>query len=74
MLTWTWRYLTGACDTEGGWRPATTGSHFSLLPELRERTPLADGNWFQFHRFLRNARVYLNTRNPPIIHNEVISG
>ena len=43
----------------------------SLLPEVREMTLLADGNWF--HKFLSNAGFYLTARNPPVVQFEPIS-
>lgn len=39
----------------------TTGSHMALQPEVREMTPLVNGN--QFHKFLMNAGFYLTSRN-----------
>lgn len=36
----------------------------SLLPEVKEMTPLADGNLF--HKFQRNAAFYLTIRHLPI--------
>lgn len=42
----------------------TTGSHLSLLPEVREMALL--GRWDQFHKFLRNTGVYLTSRNPGV--------
>lgn len=43
----------------------------SLLPEEREKTTLADGNWFP--KFLRNAVFYLVSRNPAVVQPELIS-
>lgn len=39
----------------------TTGSHMSLLPEVREMTPVVNGN--QFRKFQMNAGFYLTSRN-----------
>lgn len=43
--------------------------HMSLLPEAKERIPLADGNLFQ--KFLRYADFYLMARNPSIVQLEL---
>lgn len=49
------------------------GSMESYVPsaEVREKTTLADGNWFQ--KFPRNAVFYLASRNPPVVQLELIS-
>lgn len=45
----------------------------SLLPEerIRKMTPFGRGNWFP--KFLRNAGIYLTTRNL-MVQFELISG
>lgn len=60
----------------GGWHGfdmqprMAQGSHMSLLPEVREKTTLADGNWFP--KSLRNAVFYLVSRKPPLVQLELI--
>lgn len=48
--------------------------YLSLQPEVKEMTPLADGNWFWSHKFLRKSGFYLTVKNLPIAHVELISG
>jgi hypothetical protein len=65
MLAWTLKCVTGACDTEGAWTQlwyltGTTGSHLSLLPLIRERAPLVEGNWL--YKFLKYAGFCLTAR------------
>lgn len=48
-------------------------SHMSVLPEVRETTPLR-GQKTCFTNFLQNAGFSLSTRNPSIVQLVLISG
>lgn len=50
----------------------TTYGHLSLLPLIREKVLFLVKN--QFHKFLRNAGLYLTARNPLRVQAEPISG
>lgn len=67
--------VTGTCDPEGFWRPAFTGVLIGTT--RRDNVPLvrAKGNEVNhFPKFLRNADIYITSRNPPIVQFVLMSG
>ena len=76
VLLWTMKYITGAWDTEGAWRPACASicnyryicpwSHESLLPEVRKMTPF--NRWEMISQVPEDCWL-LSPRNPPEVHS-----
>lgn len=78
MLTWNLECVTGTCDTEGAWKPASvssgvltgTGSHLFFLLVTREMTFSRGEPALQVPE---GWRLYLSTRGPPAVQVEPIS-